>query len=350
MGYIPATMGVSATSSQLSPEARGLFEHHVLTVDPQQTPYRIDLFLTQRLPNTTRNRVQLAIASQFVLVNQRPIKASYKVRPHDVIKVVLPVPPRLNEVIPEPLPLDIVYEDDALLVVNKPSNMVVHPAYNNWTGTLVNALVYYFTQLPARPNHEGRPGLVHRIDKDTSGLLVVAKTEASMVGLAKQFYDHSIARTYYALVWGEPACPIGTIDRAVGRSTKDRRMMTTFPDVTMGKRAVTHYRIVKRLRYVTLLQCQLETGRTHQIRVHMRYLGHPIFNDATYGGDQIVQGQQFSKYKAFVANCFKLLPRQALHAHSLGFVHPITQQEMYFEMPLPVDFQQVLHKWERYVL
>ena len=339
----------SATASQQLSMGQELYAHHVITVDPQQTPCRIDLFLTGRLPDTTRNKIQLAIESQFVLVNQQPTKASYRVRPHDIIKIVLPVPPRLNEVIPEPLLLDIVYEDDALLVVNKPANMVVHPAYNNWTGTLVNALVYHFEKLPTRPNNEGRPGLVHRIDKDTSGLLVVAKTEASMVALAKQFYDHSIARTYYALVWGEPIHVTGTVDRPVGRSLKDRRVMTTFTDVSMGKRAVTHYSMVKNLRYVSLLQCQLETGRTHQIRAHMQYLGHPIFNDAAYGGDQIVKGQRFSKYKAFVANCFRLMPRQALHAHSLGFIHPVTQQQMYFEAPLPTDFQQVLDKWERYV-
>lgn len=302
-----------------------------------------------RLPNTTRNKIQLAIEERFILVNQQPTKASYKVRPYDVIKVVLPTPPRLDEVVPEPIPLAIVYEDDALLVVNKPAGMVVHPAHNNWTGTLVNALVYHFAQLPTQPNNEGRPGLVHRIDKDTSGLLVIAKTEASMTALAKQFYDHSIERTYYALVWGEPEEERGTVDMAIGRSPKDRRVMTTFADADLGKRAITHYQIIKKLRYVSLIQCRLETGRTHQIRTHMKYLGHPIFNDATYGGDQLLRGQRFSKYKAFVANCFKLMPRQALHARSLGFVHPTTQQSIYFEAPLPSDFQRVLEKWEQYV-
>ncbi|MHA7877649.1 MAG: RluA family pseudouridine synthase [Bacteroidota bacterium] len=326
-----------------------LFEHHAITVDPGQTLLRIDKFLMDRLSNTTRNKLQLAIENKFILVNNQPTKASYKVRPHDIINVVLPTPPRLNEVIPEPIPLPIVYEDDALLIVNKPAGMVVHPAYNNWTGTLVNALVYHFKQLPSQYNNEGRPGLVHRIDKDTSGLLVIAKTEASMTALAKQFYDHTIERTYYALVWGEPNEAVGTIDVAIGRSPKDRRVVTTAPHIAMGKRAVTHYQTVKRLRYVALLKCNLETGRTHQIRAHMKYLGHPIFNDAMYGGNQILRGQRFSKYKAFVANCFKLMPRQALHAHSLGFVHPTTQQAIHFEAPFPPDFQQVLKKWEQYV-
>lgn len=302
-----------------------------------------------RLPQTTRNKIQLAIENQFILVNQQPTKPNYKVRPHDIIQVVLPTPPRLTEVVPAPIPLDIIYEDEALLIVNKPAGMVVHPAYNNWTGTLVNALAHHFTQLPTLPRNEGRPGLVHRIDKDTSGLLVIAKTDASMTALAKQFYDHSIERTYYALVWGTPAQDAGTININIGRSPKDRRVMTTFKDEYMGKRAITHYQIVQKLRYVSLLQCTLETGRTHQIRTHLQYLGHPIFNDAAYGGDQILQGQRFSKYKAFVENCFRLMPRQALHAQSLGFKHPTTQEAVHFEVPLPTDFQQVLAKWDHYV-
>lgn len=256
-----------------------------------------------RLPYTTRNKIQLAIEHHFIRVNQQPTKSSYKVNPNDVIQVMLPTPPRLNEVVPEPISLDIIYEDDSLLVVNKPAGMVVHPAYNNWRGTLVNALVHHFTQLPTLPRNEGRPGLVHRIDKDTSGLLVVAKTEASMTALAKQFYDHSINRIYCALVWGEPSEDCGTIDINIGRSPKDRRVMTTFVDTAMGKHAITHYQAVRKLRYVSLLKCRLETGRTHQIRTHLRHIGHPIFNDATYGGNQILQGQRFSKYKAFVENC-----------------------------------------------
>jgi len=302
-----------------------------------------------RLPNTTRNKIQVAIENQYILVNQQSTKVNYRIKPHDVIKVVLPTPPRLNEVLPESLPLDILHEDDALLIVNKPAGMVVHPGHNNWKGTLVNALVCHFAQLPTQPKNEGRPGLVHRIDKDTSGLLVIAKTEASMTALAKQFFDHSIERTYYALVWGEPVAAIGTIDIPIGRSAKDRRIMTTVPYTAVGKRAITHYQAIKKLRYVSLVQCTLETGRTHQIRAHMKYLGHPVFNDAAYGGNQILKGQRFSKYKTFVENCFKLMPRQALHAQSLGFVHPTTQQYVCFEAPLPPDFQQVLNKWERYL-
>lgn len=330
-------------------QEHGLFEHHAITVDPKQTLLRIDKFLMDRLPHTTRNKVQLAIEHHFVRVNQQPTKASYRVRPHDVIQVVLPTPPRLSQVVPEPIPLDIIHEDDDLLIVNKPAGMVVHPAYNHWTGTLVNALAYYFEQLPTLPHNEGRPGLVHRIDKDTSGLLVVAKTEASMTALAKQFYNHTIQRTYYALVWGEPAEDASTINVNIGRSPKDRRIMTTFSDEVTGKRAITHYQVIQKLRYVSLLQCTLETGRTHQIRTHLQHLGHPIFNDAAYGGNEILRGQRFSKYKAFVENCFRLMPRQALHAQSLGFVHPTTQQPVHFEIPLPTDFRQVLTKWERYV-
>lgn len=325
------------------------YEHHVITADSKQNMLRIDKFLMNRLPNTTRSKIQLAIENQFILVNQQPTKASYQVRPKDVIKVVLPTPPRLDVVLPEPIPLDIVYEDEALVLINKPAGMIVHPAYNNWTGTLVNALVYHFEQLPNRLNAKGTPGLVHRIDKDTSGLLVVAKTEASMTALSKQFYDHSIERTYYALVWGNPAEEMGTVDSYLGRSLKDRRVITTFTDETLGKRAITHYQVIQNLHYVSLIRCRLATGRTHQIRAHMQHLGHPIFNDAAYGGDQILKGERFSKYKAFVHNCFQLMPRQALHAHSLGFIHPTTHQWMHFELPLPLDFQQVLKKWERYV-
>ncbi len=340
---------ILVTPNNCIDKEHGLFEHHAITVDPKQALLRIDKFLMDRLPNTTRNKIQLAMENHFIVVNQQPAKPSYKVKPHDVIKVVLPTPPRLTEVVPEPIPLDILYEDEALLIVNKSAGMVVHPAYNNWTGTLANALVYHFAQLPTQMNNEGRPGLVHRIDKDTSGLLVVAKTEASMIALAKQFYDHSIERTYYALVWGEPTEAPGTVDIPIGRSPKDRRVMTTFPDAAVGKRAVTHYQSIKKLRYVSLIKCNLETGRTHQIRTHMKHIGHPIFNDAVYGGNQILKGQRFSKYRAFVENCFKLMPRQALHAYSLGFVHPTTRQPMCFEAPLPTDFQQVLKKWEQYI-
>ncbi len=326
-----------------------LFEHHHIVVDPGQRPYRIDKFLMDRLPHTTRNKIQLAIENGFILVNGQPTKASHQVKPYEAIQVVLPTPPRTDHLLPEEIPLNIIYEDEALLVVNKEAGMVVHPGHNNWSGTLVNALVYHFKNLPSMANNEGRPGLVHRIDKDTSGLLVVAKTEASILGLSKQFYDHSIERTYYALVWGEPDIAQGTIEVNLDRSLKDRRVVAAYTDPEQGKRAITHYQVIKKMRYVSLVKCNLATGRTHQIRAHMKYLGHPIFGDETYGGRRILKGEQFAKYKAFVENCFQLMPRQALHAHSLGFIHPITQQPLHFEVDFPKDFQAVLAKWENYV-
>lgn len=325
-----------------------LFEHHTLTVDPGQAAYRIDKFLIDHLPHTTRNKIQLAIENQCILVNQQPTKASHKVRPYDEIKVVLPTPPRAHEVLPENIPLTIVYEDQSLLVVNKPAGMVVHPGHNNWAGTLANALVYHYKNLPAAANNQGRPGLVHRIDKDTSGLLVIAKTEESIIALAKQFYDHAIERIYYALVWGEPEPATGTIDVNLARSLQDRRIVAPYKDPTQGKRAITHYQVVKKLHYVSLVKCTLATGRTHQIRAHMQYLGHPIFGDTSYGGNQVVKGARFTKYKAFVTHCCRLLPRQALHAQALGFIHPTTLQPMHFEEPLPQDFQAVLDRWETY--
>ncbi|WP_339814867.1 RluA family pseudouridine synthase [uncultured Imperialibacter sp.] len=326
-----------------------LFEHHRIVVDKKQSPVRIDKFLTDRLPNTTRNRVQDAIRDEFVQVNEKAVKPNYKIHPDDVITVSLPEPPRDTEVVPENIPLNIVYEDEHLLVVNKPAGMVVHPAFNNWSGTLVNALTYHFQQLPEMKGNEGRPGLVHRIDKDTSGLLVIAKTELAMNSLAKQFFDHSIERTYYALVWGVPEQEKGTVDVFLGRSLKDRRVTTAFPDGDFGRNAVTHYEMLKDLRYVALIKCNLETGRTHQIRAHMKYIGHPIFNDATYGGDRVVKGTIFTKYKQFVDNCFKLIPRQALHAKSLGFIHPATKEFVQFESELPEDFTSVIDKWEHYL-
>jgi len=327
----------------------GWFEHYRLVADPKQTLIRLDKFLMDRLPNVTRNKLQEGIRQGFVKVNNTEIKPNYRVRPGDEIVVALPEPPRDTEVVPEDIELDIVYEDSDLLVVNKPPGMVVHPAYSNWTGTLVNALTFHFQNLPTMPDNHGRPGLVHRIDKDTSGLLVIAKTELSMTRLARQFYDHSIERSYTALVWGLLENETGTIDVNLGRSLKDRRITTAFPEADYGRRAVTHYQVIKSLRYVTLLNCQLETGRTHQIRAHLKYLGHPLFNDAQYGGDRILKGTVFSKYKAFVGNCFKMLPRQALHAKSLGFVHPTTEKFMRFDSELPEDFQELLSKWESYV-
>jgi 23S rRNA pseudouridine1911/1915/1917 synthase len=328
-------------------EDGGLFEHYRFVVDKGQTQLRIDKYLLLKLANTSRNRIQNAIDAGFVRVNEQSIKANYKVKPLDVIVIALPQPPRDTEVIPENIPLNIVYEDADVLIINKPAGMVVHPAYNNWTGTLVNALAYHFQNLPE--NTEGRPGLVHRIDKDTSGLLVIAKTEIALTNLAKQFFDHSIERTYYALVWGEMADNQGTINVNVGRSLKDRRVTDAFPAGDFGRTAITHYEVIKSFYYVSLVKCNLETGRTHQIRAHFKYLKHPLFNDVTYGGDKIWKGTVFTKYKQFVDNCFKIIPRQALHAKSLGFKHPRTGDWMQFDSELPTDFQQVIEKWEGYV-
>jgi len=326
-----------------------LFVHHHIIADKNQSMLRIDKFLMTRLPNVTRNRIQGAIKEGFIKVNAREIKSNYKVRPLDEIKILLPEPPRDTEVLPEDIPIDIVYEDEDILIVNKQAGMVVHPAFNNWTGTLVNALTHHFQQLPTMPDNEGRPGLVHRIDKDTSGLLVIAKNEVSMTHLAKQFFNHSIERTYYALVWGEPDPTEGTIDVNLGRSLKDRRVTAAFPEGDFGRNAITHFKTIENLRYVSLLQCNLETGRTHQIRAHLKHLGHPLFNDETYGGNRVLKGTVFSKYKSFVQNCFKTIPRQALHAKTLGFIHPRTNRHVQFESELPEDFKEVLSKWRDYV-
>jgi 23S rRNA pseudouridine1911/1915/1917 synthase len=326
-----------------------LFEHHRITADRGQALVRIDKFLMDRLPNVTRTKIQDGLHDGFIKVNDKTAKPNYKVRPSDVVTISLPQPPRDTEVLPENIPLNIVYEDEYLLVINKPAGMVVHPAYQNWTGTLVNALTYHFRSLPQLPGNDGRPGLVHRIDKDTSGLLVVAKTEHTLTSLAKQFFDHTIERAYWAIVWGIPDPPEGTINVNVGRSLKDRRVTTAFPAGDYGRHAITHYRLLQDLRYVSLIECRLETGRTHQIRAHMKYLGHPLFNDAMYGGDQVLKGTVFSKYKQFVENCFEVIPRQALHAKTLGFIHPATKKFMRFESDIPKDFKDAMEKWEHYV-
>lgn len=326
-----------------------LFEHHRIVADAKQGLVRIDKFLMARLPNVTRTKIQNGIHEGFVKVNEKSVKPNYKVHPHDVLTVSFPEPPRDTEVYPENIPLTIVYEDQYLLVVNKPAGMVVHPAHQNWSGTLVNALTYHFQNLPELPGNNGRPGLVHRIDKDTSGLLVIAKDEHTLSHLAKQFFDHSIERTYWAITWGVPEPPQGTIRVNVGRSVKDRRLTVAFPEGDMGRHAVTHYKVLHDLRYVALVECKLETGRTHQIRAHMKYIGHTLFNDATYGGDQVQKGTVFTKYKQFVENCFEIIPRQALHAKTLGFIHPATKEFMQFESELPQDFKNVLEKWENYV-
>ena len=325
-----------------------LFEHHRIVVDGGQSPVRIDKFLMDRLANVTRTKIQNGIHDGFVKVNEKTTKPNYNIRPDDIITVSFPEPPRDTDVKPENIPLNIVFEDEHLLVVNKPAGMVVHPAFQNWEGTLVNALAYHFQNLPEMPGNTGRPGLVHRIDKDTSGLLVIAKTEIALTQLARQFFDHTIERTYWALVWGEPELS-GTINVNVGRSLKDRRVTTAFPDGDYGRTAITHYTLLKTLRYVSLVACKLETGRTHQIRAHMKYIGHPIFNDAMYGGDQVLKGTTFSKYKQFVDNCFKIIPRQALHAKTLGFIHPATKKFLQFDSELPADFTEVMEKWEHYV-
>lgn len=340
-------MNTSEENIDLGEDDIELFEHHRIVVDKGQSMIRIDKFLMDRIQNATRNKLQNAIHAETLKVNDRAVKPSYKVKPGDVIVVSLAHPPREDVVVPENIPLDIVYEDEELLIVNKPAGMVVHPAHGNWTGTLVNALSYHLNNLPSS-NGEIRPGLVHRIDKDTSGLLVIGKTEYAMSFLGKQFFDHSIERTYYAIAWGVPSPPEGTVNAPIARSQRDRKIMAVYEDEEQAKRAVTHYKVLKDLQYVSLIQCNLETGRTHQIRVHMKHIGHPLFNDATYGGDRIVKGTVFSKYKQFVDNCFQLLPRQALHAKSIGFIHPTTKKFMQFESELPEDFRLALEKWERY--
>jgi 23S rRNA pseudouridine1911/1915/1917 synthase len=331
-------------------ESDELYEHYRIVVDKGQSLLRLDKFLLDRLPNASRNKIQNAIKAESVLLNGKPIKSSYKVKPLDVVTVTLPEPPRDTDIVPEDIPLNIVYEDEELLLVNKEAGMVVHPAYSNWTGTLVNALTYYLQNLPTSRNGEGRPGLVHRIDKDTSGLLVIAKTDWAMAYLARQFFDHSIERTYYALVWGVPKERKGTIRGHIGRSAKDRKVMAVYPEGEVGKHAVTHYEVIRSFPYVSLLKCNLETGRTHQIRAHLKHLGHPLFGDGMYGGDKQLHGPNTASYKAFVHNALKVMPRQALHAASLGFRHPGTKTFMQFDSDLPADFVAVLQKWEQFDL
>ena len=329
-------------------ESQNLFEHYTFVVDPKQSAIRIDKFLFDRMPNVTRNKLQEAIKNEHIKVNEKKIKSSYKVKSEDKIVVSLPSPPRNEDIEPENIPLDIVFEDKDVLIINKKAGMVVHPAHQNWNGTLVNALMYHFNNLPEMKNNEGRPGLVHRIDKETSGLLVIAKTEIAMKKLSKQFYDHSIERTYQALVWGTPIKEKDTIKVNLGRSFKDRRIIEGFADNTFGKKAITHYKLIEEYHYISLIECKLETGRTHQIRAHMKHIGHPIFNDKTYGGDKVVKGNRFTNYKKFVENNFKLMPRQGLHAKSLGFVHPTSNKKMFFDSELPDDFQEVINRWKKY--
>jgi len=326
-----------------------LFEHFRFTADPGQSPLRIDKFLSNKLESTSRSRIQSAANAGNILSNGTPVKPNYRVKPGDLVTVVLPHPPRKIELIPEDIPLDIVFEDEDLIVVNKRAGLVVHPGYGNYTGTLVNALMYHLRDNPLFHSGEERPGLVHRIDKNTSGLLVVAKNELALNKLASQFFHKTSKRTYTALVWGDMKNEEGTITGHIGRNPKNRKQMHVFPDGEQGKEAVTHYRVMERLGYVNLVECRLETGRTHQIRVHFQYLSHPLFNDPEYGGDRILRGTTFTKYKQFVQNCFDLLPGQALHARTLGFVHPSSGEALLFDAPLPEGLSSVLQKWRTYI-
>ena len=326
-----------------------MYEHFRFTVDAGQTLLRIDKFLFNRLEKISRVKIQDAAESGCIIVNGIPVKSSYRVKPKDSISVVLPYPRREITIIPENIPLDIVYEDSDLIVINKKAGMVVHPGHGNYTGTLVNALAWYFKGEPWFNSDDPRPGLVHRIDKDTTGLIVVAKTEAAKVNLAMQFFDKTTKRTYQALVWGNLDKDSGTITGNIGRSLQDRMMRTVFTDGELGKPAITHYTTLERFGYVTLVECRLETGRTHQIRVHFKHIGHPLFNDERYNGNIILKGTTFSKYKQFVENCFKILPRQALHAKSLGFIHPTTGKFIEFDSSLPDDMSQVIDKWRKYI-
>ncbi len=330
-------------------EESELYEHYRLVVDPGQSSIRIDKFLANRLDNASRSRIQAAADAGNILVNNNPVKANYKIKPNDDIRIVMDYPRRELKIIPENIPLNIVYEDDHLIVINKPPGLVVHPGHGNYSGTLVNALAYYYKHLPLFESEDPRPGLVHRIDKDTSGLMVVAKTEQAKNKLAMQFYNKTSERKYQALVWGSLKNEAGTIAVNIGRSLKNRQVFTVFPNGEYGKHAVTHYKVLKKIGYVSLVECQLETGRTHQIRVHMKSINHPLFNDYTYGGDKILRGTTFTKYKQFVQNCFKLLPRQALHAKTLGFIHPTSGKNMQFDSELPEDMQTVIEKWEKYI-
>tara|TARA_B100000470_G_C19736470_1_gene367056 strand:+ start:63 stop:1082 length:1020 start_codon:yes stop_codon:yes gene_type:complete len=323
-----------------------LFEHYQFKADKGQEPLRVDKFLINRIENASRNKIQSAAKNGFIFVNQKSVKSNYKVKPGDITKVMFSHPPYENLLIAEEMPLNIIYEDKSLLVINKPPGIVVHPGHGNYNGTLLNGLIHYFKNLPS--NEDGRPGLVHRIDKDTSGLLVIAKTEFSMTNLAKQFYLKSSKRKYHALVWGSVQNDEGTINENLARDPKNRLIMSVPEDKELGKNAITHYKVLERFNYVTLLECQLETGRTHQIRAHMKFIGHPIFNDKRYGGDKILKGTIFNKYKQFVQNCFKILPRQALHAKTLGFLHPKSNKEISFESDLPEDFTKCINKWKNY--
>lgn len=329
-------------------EQQDMYEHYRFIADPGQSLLRIDKFLSDRIENTSRSKIQNAAEAGCILVNSRSVKSNYRIKPGDIVQVVLPSPPREIELIPENIPIETVYEDDDLIVVNKKPGMVVHPAYGNYRGTLVNALMWHFRDLPLFNTGESRPGLVHRIDKNTSGILVIAKNEQALYKLSKQFFDRTTDRKYIAIVWGIPE-PEGTIIGNVGRNIRDRKIMQVFPDGSDGKPAITHYRVLEELGYVSVIECKLETGRTHQIRVHMSHIKHPLFNDEEYGGDKILKGTTFSKYQQFIKNCFNILPRQALHAKSLAFDHPVTGKRMFFDSEIPDDMKTVIEKWRKYL-
>ena len=326
-----------------------LYEHFRVVVDKGQSQVRVDKYLFERLVNSSRNRIQKAADAGLIMANGKPVKSSYKVKPCDVLTVMMDRPRYDNDIIPEDIPLDIVYEDNDLMVINKPAGLVVHPGCGNYHGTLVNAIAWHLKDNPRYDPNDPQVGLVHRIDKDTSGLLVVAKTPDAKTHLGLQFYNKTTKRKYNALVWGVVENNEGTIEGNIGRNPKDRMQMAVLSDPAQGKHAVTHYRVLERLGYVTLVECVLETGRTHQIRVHMKHIGHTLFNDERYGGNEILKGTHFSKYKQFVNNCFETCPRQALHAMTLGFVHPRTGEEMFFTSPLPEDMTNLIDKWRNYI-
>ena len=323
-----------------------LFEHFSFLADKGQEPVRVDKFLMNRIENATRNKIQKAAKSGYIFSNENPVKQNYKVKPGDNIKVMFHHPPYENLIVGEKIDIEIIYEDNDILIVNKPPNQVVHPGHGNYSGTLLNGLIYHNENLPE--NRDGRPGLVHRIDKDTSGLLVVAKSDTALTKLSEQFFHKTIDRKYLAIVWGTPSPEQGTIDKYLSRDKKNRMIMSVPVNEDIGKRAITHYKVVEKLGYVSLVECELETGRTHQIRAHMKHIGNPIFNDERYGGDKILKGTIFNKYKQFVENCFRLLPRQALHAKTLSFNHPRTDERLAFETELPNDFKSCFEKWKNY--
>lgn len=332
-------------------DSEELYEKLALTIDRGQEPLRIDKFLMTRIEGATRNKIQQAIDNEMVLVNDKPVKTNYKVKPGDKLIVFDNRNPESSDIIPENIPLNIVYEDDDILIIDKPAGMVVHPGSGNPNGTLINGVAWHLKQQNPDLDDSTLPrfGMVHRIDKNTTGLLVLAKTPKAMSDLAKQFFNHTVHRRYIALVWGQFENPEGTVTAHVGRHLRFRKLFTAYPDGDHGKDAITHYKVLEQFNYVSLVECRLETGRTHQIRVHMQYIGHPLFNDDFYGGDRIVKGTVFTKYKQFVDNSFALCPRHALHARELGFIHPVTRKQMHFESPLPADMEQVIDKWRRYI-